>query len=116
MPATETSILSDFLLTPAALPTIVSLRKFTELFPHSQQSNPKIQELYRDLQHQRAVDIDDVKHNIASEVRRGERDRREVMKARRAAENEELQGIDLNEIHMETEVRQHLFQACIVWF
>lgn len=101
MPPTEASILSSFLLPPAPLSTVISLRKFTELFPHSQQSSPQIPALYRELQHQRAVDIDDVKRNIAAEVKHGERQKREVVKARRRADKEELEGLDGRDIQME---------------
>ncbi|GME49118.1 cnl2 nkp2 family protein [Neofusicoccum parvum] len=86
MAPSESSILSDFLLPPAPLPTILSLRQFTELFPRAHQSNPAIPKLYRELQHQRAIDTDDVKRNIAAECKRGERQAREVARARRRDE------------------------------
>lgn len=87
MAPTESSVLSNFLLPPAPLPTILSLRQFTDLFPRAYQSNPSIPKLYRELQHQRAIDTDDVKRNIAAECKRGERQAREVARARRRDED-----------------------------
>lgn len=89
MAPTEATILSTFLLPPAPLPSIISLKAFTELFPRSQQSSPQIRTLYRDLQHQRAQIADAVAHNIATETKRGNAQRRAVVKARRAAAREE---------------------------
>ncbi len=104
MPPAESTILANFLLSPAALPTIITLTKFTDLFPKAQRSNPQIGLLYRELQHIRALDTDQVRRNIAQEVKRGERQRREVVKARRKADREDLNGVDMREIEMETEV------------
>tara|TARA_R110002060_G_scaffold62348_1_gene71740 strand:+ start:288 stop:602 length:315 start_codon:yes stop_codon:yes gene_type:complete len=89
MAPTEATILSTFLLSPAPLPTIITLKAFTELFPRSQQSSPQIKALYRDLQHQRARLTDAVTRNIGAEVKRGKAQRREVVRARREAEREE---------------------------
>ncbi|KKY28765.1 putative kinetochore subunit nkp2 [Diplodia seriata] len=86
MAPNESSILSNFLLPPAPLQTIITLRQFTDLFPRTHQSNPAIPKLYRELQHQRAIDTDDVKRNIAAECKRGERQAREVARARRRDE------------------------------
>ncbi|KAI9753269.1 MAG: Iron-sulfur assembly protein 1 [Chaenotheca gracillima] len=106
MAPTEASILSTFLLSPAPLPTVLSLRKFTELFPRSQRSNPRIPALYRELQHQRAMVLERVKKNIATEARRGELQRREVVKMRRKSEREELgfDEHDAREMEMEVEL------------
>ncbi|KAK0108937.1 hypothetical protein ONS96_002774 [Cadophora gregata f. sp. sojae] len=89
MAPTEETILSTFLLSPAPLPTIITLKAFTELFPRSQQSSPQIKALYRDLQHQRARLTDTVSRNIAAEVKRGKAQRREVARARKEAEREQ---------------------------
>lgn len=104
MPPTEPTILANFLLSPAALPTIISLTKFTDLFPKCHRSNPQIGVLYRELQHIRALDTDEVQRNIAQEAKRGERQRREVVKARRKADREDMEGVDMREVEMETEV------------
>ena len=88
MASTEHTILTDFLLPPAPLPALISLKAFTGLFPHSQQSSPEIKSLYRDLQHQRATIIDSITQNIVVEVKRGNVQCRAVVKARRAAERE----------------------------
>lgn len=104
MPPTESSILSNFLLPPAPLPVAISLQQFVELFPRSQQSNQDIQLLYRELQHQRALDIDDLKKNIAAEVQRGEKQKRQVVRARRKSHQTQMEGLDARDIQMEADV------------
>lgn len=94
MPETEQTILSNFLLSPAALPSIISLKKFTDLFPTSQRSNPQIEHLYRELQRLRSVYIEDVKRHISREVKRGERQRRQVVKTRRQGAYVESEPVD----------------------
>ena len=104
MAPTESTLLANFLLPPAPLPTILSLQKFTDLFPKTQRSNPQIRVLYRELQHIRALDTDEVQRNIAQEGKRGERQRWEVVKARRKADREDMERVDLREIELETGV------------
>ncbi|KAI1090106.1 Cnl2/NKP2 family protein-domain-containing protein [Rostrohypoxylon terebratum] len=89
MATNEATILRNYLLLPARLPTIISLQEFTSLFPKSQQSSPQIRTLYRDLQQQRNVVVDGVSQNIDAQIRQGKALRREVIKARREAELEE---------------------------
>lgn len=86
-PPAEQTILTHFLLPPAPLPSILSLQQFTALFPKNQQSSPQIRALYRDLQSQRAGITDTVARNIVSEVKRGNAQRRAVIRGRRAAES-----------------------------
>jgi centromere-localized protein 2 len=83
MPPTESTILSTFLLPPAPLPALISLKAFTDLFPRAHHSSPHIRSLYRALQHQRAQLADAVAHNIATETKRGTAQRRAVLRARR---------------------------------
>ncbi|KAI9804813.1 MAG: hypothetical protein M1825_001181 [Sarcosagium campestre] len=90
MPPTESTILTAFLLSPAALPTFLTLPAFTNLFPRSQRGHAQIPILYRELQHQRALTIDRVRRNIAAEVKRGEGQRRDVVRARQQAEHDEM--------------------------
>ncbi|KAI1389034.1 Cnl2/NKP2 family protein-domain-containing protein [Hypoxylon trugodes] len=89
MATNEATILRNYLLLPARLPTILSLQEFTTLFPKSQQASPHIRTLYRDLQQQRNAVVDGVAQNIDAQVRQGKALRREVIKARREAELEE---------------------------
>lgn len=89
MATNEATILRNYLLLPARLPTIISLQEFTSLFPKSQQSSPQIRSLYRDLQQQRNAVVDGVSQNIDAQVKQGKALRREVIKARREAELEE---------------------------
>ncbi len=100
-PPTEAAILTTFLLPPAPLPSILSVKTFTELFPKSQQSSPQIRLLYRDLQQQRARLADAVGRNIAAEINRGNAQRRAVVRARREAEREEQD----DEVDVESAVR-----------
>jgi len=83
---TEQTILTHFLLPPSPLPIILSLAQFTAFFPKSQQSSPQIRILYRDLQTQRASVSDTVARNIILEVKRGNAQRRAVIRGRRVAE------------------------------
>ncbi|KAL1998547.1 hypothetical protein VTN02DRAFT_5981 [Thermoascus thermophilus] len=81
MAPSEEFILSKFLLSPASLPTVISLQKFTELFPKRLRSHPQIRVLYRELQQLREQDMDLVNENIDHEVRRGEKQKAELRKA-----------------------------------
>ncbi|EKG11132.1 Kinetochore subunit NKP2 [Macrophomina phaseolina MS6] len=112
MAPTESSILSNFLLPPAPLQTIITLRQFTDLFPRAHHSNPAIPKLYRELQHQRAIDTDDVKRNIAAECKRGERQVREVARARRRDEAADSAAVGLTrsegvDVMMEADLHGH---------
>ncbi len=107
MAPTEASILSNFLLLPAPLPTIITLQKFTELVPKPHRSNPQVKLLYRELQHLRGLQTDEVKRNIAEEVKLGRKQQKEVVKVRRRAEKHELGGVDGKEIELEGQVRIH---------
>jgi centromere-localized protein 2 len=89
MAPTEATILSQFLLPPSPLPSVITLKAFTELFPKNEQSSPQIRALYRELQHQRARVVDTVTRNITAEVKRGDAQRRAVVRQRRQAEKEE---------------------------
>lgn len=104
MAPTEASILSNFLLLPAPLHTFITLQKFTELFPRPQRSNPQIKLLYRELQYLRGLQTDEIKGNIAQEVKTGSRQQKEVARARRKTERHETEGFDGREINMEIEV------------
>ncbi|KAF9888115.1 hypothetical protein FE257_009251 [Aspergillus nanangensis] len=81
MPPSETSILSNFLLSPASLPTVISLQQFTDFFPKRLRSHPQIRVLYRELQELREHDMDRVNGNIDSETRRGETQKAELRRA-----------------------------------
>jgi centromere-localized protein 2 len=107
MPPTESQILSTFLLPPSSLRSLISLKTFTNLFPQPQRKNPQIPYLYRELHHQRGLVVDQITRNIAEEVKSGEAQRREVVKARRRDEREELKLLgehDKDERDMEVAV------------
>lgn len=107
MAPTEASILSNFLLSPAPLTTIISLQQFAELFPRPHRSNPQVKLLYRELQHLRALDLDEVRASISREVKRGEKQKAELRRARRPKEDALLESDDLREADIDT----HLFGA-----
>jgi centromere-localized protein 2 len=83
MSPSETSILSNFLLPPAPLPMIITLAQFRKLFPRQTRNSPAVRALYAELAHQVSLGVDEVKRNIAAEVRRGVTLRREVRAAKR---------------------------------
>lgn len=85
MPPSEASILTNFLLSPASMPTIISLQKFTELFPKRLQSHPQIRTLYRELQELRSQDMDIVSENIMNEIRAGEQQKADLLDAAKAS-------------------------------
>jgi centromere-localized protein 2 len=85
MAPSETSILSNFLLPPAPLPMVVTLAQFRRLFPRPTRDRPAVRALYAELAHQVSLGVDEVKRNIAAEVRRGVALRRQVREARRRA-------------------------------
>ncbi|RYP70912.1 hypothetical protein DL771_005162 [Monosporascus sp. 5C6A] len=89
MAPNEATILSNYLLLPARLPNIVTLQEFTSFFPKSQQSSPQIRTLYRDLQQQRNAIVEGVAENINAQIKQGKALRRQVIKERREAEQEE---------------------------
>lgn len=100
-PPTESSILTNYLLLPADLRTIVTPRQFAALFPKPHSSSPQIPALYRDLETQRAATIAEVRENIEAELRKGRKMRAEVARIRREAEGE---GGD-DEVEIERAVR-----------
>jgi centromere-localized protein 2 len=107
MPASESEILSNFLLPPAPLHQIITQDEFIALFPRAHQSNPQVKTLYRDFQYQRAVDIDHVKENIAAEVRRGEKQKRRIALSRSKRDWPALDQKAAQDIAMNAEVRLH---------
>ncbi|KAK2735206.1 hypothetical protein FQN57_001311 [Myotisia sp. PD_48] len=105
MAPTEESILFNFLLSPSPLPNVVSLEKFTKLFPKRLQSHPQIRALYRDLQYLRAQDIDLVRENIYTEIERGEKQKKALKDAQ---SNTGVAGISPAD-EVETNLDIHLF-------
>ncbi|KEY64059.1 hypothetical protein S7711_07421 [Stachybotrys chartarum IBT 7711] len=101
MAPTESDILTNFLLQPAGLTSITTLQQFESLFPSALHGSPQLRSLFRDLQSQRNAVVDLVAANIATEVKRGVVMRREVVRAKREAEQEEVDG--------ELEVQRALF-------
>lgn len=105
MAPTEESILGNFLLLPAPLPTVISLQKFTELFPKRLRSHPHIRTLYRDLQQVREQDLDRVTENIENQIKQGEQQRAELRKATQRTGVEASNPNEQREIDMDL----HLF-------
>ncbi|EGS23102.1 uncharacterized protein CTHT_0015910 [Thermochaetoides thermophila DSM 1495] len=99
MAPTEQQILTNYLLAPAQLPTIISLEEFTALFPRALQSSSRVRSLYRDLQAQRSALVDAVSEEIAAEAKHGQAMRRAVARAaQREAEAETMERDDEVEI------------------
>ncbi|KAA8648765.1 hypothetical protein EYZ11_004919 [Aspergillus tanneri] len=94
MPPSEASILNNFLLSPASLPTAISLQKFTELFPKRLRSHPHVRVLYRELQQLREQDMDLVNSNIDKEIHQGEIQKAEL---RRSVMETGVDGMSVND-------------------
>lgn len=101
----EESILGNFLISPASLPTIISLQKFTELFPKRLQSHPQIKVLYRELQEIRSQNMDLVRENIMQEIQHGKKQRADLLAAMKSSG---VDGMDMDQIR-ETELDLRLF-------
>ncbi|KLU91559.1 hypothetical protein MAPG_10077 [Magnaporthiopsis poae ATCC 64411] len=95
MAPTESTILSNYLLVPAQLPTIISLDEFRSFFPPGQRSSPQVRTLYRDLQRQRNSIVDDVADNIDVEAGQHARAiRRQVARIKLGAAADEVDPED----------------------
>ncbi|KAF7558790.1 hypothetical protein G7046_g5379 [Stylonectria norvegica] len=97
MAPTETEILTNYLIQPSSLTSITTFEQFKTLFPRPLQASPQVRSLFRDLQSQRNAVIDRVAGNIAVEAKRGNTMRKEVVRALREAEREDVDG----EVEME---------------
>ncbi|KAJ9295675.1 hypothetical protein DTO271G3_5698 [Paecilomyces variotii] len=104
MAPSEESILSNFLLSPAPLPTVISLQKFTELFPKRLRSHPQIRVLYRELQQLREQDMNLVNENIDKEVQRGERQKMELRRALSATGVDGISDGEQREMDMDVQL------------
>ncbi|KAK1139321.1 hypothetical protein N8T08_001092 [Aspergillus melleus] len=104
MAPSEASILSNFLLTPASLPTVMSLQKFTELFPKRLRSHPHIRVLYRELQQLREQDMDLVNENIDKEIDQGEIQKADLRKAMMEAGVDGLSADDQREMGLDIQL------------
>jgi centromere-localized protein 2 len=78
----EGEILRATLLPPSSLPTVISLKDFTALFPADLRIRAQIPALYRALQHQRTLDLDFVRENITAEAKRGDRQQYELLRSK----------------------------------
>ena len=104
MAPTEAEVLANYLLRPASLDAILSYEAFVERFPASQHDGPQVRALWQDLLAQRERLLGEVQANIETEARRGQAMRREVLRAKRQAESEELD----DEVEMERAVGSKL--------
>lgn len=100
MAPTEAELLANYLIQPSTLTAITTIDQFKALFPRPLRSSPQVRSLFRDLQAQRADVLDQVAENIADEAKRGLAMRREVVRAKREAEREDIDA----EIEMERAV------------
>lgn len=104
MAPNESEILTNYLVQPSSLTSIITFEQFKALFPRPLQSSPQVRSFFRDLQAQRNVVLDTIAENIELEAKRGIVMRREVLKAQRDAEKDEVDG----EIEMERAVSSSL--------
>jgi hypothetical protein len=104
MPSQEAKILGDFLLAPAPLRDFITLRDFTDIFPHAHRSNPTVQEIYRELQRIRDKDVELVRQDIIDEVKRSKQLRREYAREKRQIDDATVAGLDPVALQMEEEV------------
>jgi centromere-localized protein 2 len=101
----ESTLLKNFLIIPSSLPTFITLDQFTALFPPKHQKDASIPSLYYEIHHQRAQDIDAVKHNIKAELVVGEKQKRLIRRGRRQWHQSDLEGFDENNVRMEEDVK-----------
>ncbi|KAI9757465.1 MAG: hypothetical protein M1815_000991 [Lichina confinis] len=102
----EAILLRDFLLSRAPLTEVLGFEQFTELFPRSTRTHPQVALLYRELEHRRAVVLDEVAANIAGEAKRGEKLMRQLAasKARRRRDDVAKRGVDERDVDMEVQL------------
>lgn len=111
MAPTETQILENYLLRPAGLEAVVTYEWFAERFPPAQRDSPQVRALWQDLVAQRERALGAVRAAVEAEARRGVAMRREVLRERRQAEAEELDG----EIELERAVRRPLSPSLLCY-
>ena len=104
MAPSEESILSNFLLSPASLPSAMSLEQFTEMFPKRLRSNPQIRSLYRELQQLREQDMDLINQNIDQESKQGEQQKAELQNALKQAGVDGQSKDDQREMDLDTQM------------
>lgn len=104
MAPSETSILSSFLLSPASLPTVISLQQFTELFPKRLRSHPHVRILYRELQETREQDMDTVNGNIDQETKQGERQKEQLRQSLMKNGIDDMDDHDRREMDMDVQL------------
>ena len=63
-----------------------------------------IKELYQELRHQRESDIEQVRHNIAKEIKESRKLKRHVVRERQQQDNEAVAGLDPVALDMEEQV------------
>ncbi|KAM0483309.1 hypothetical protein ACHAPX_002764 [Trichoderma viride] len=102
-PPTESDILTNYLLQPAPLPSITTFDQFALLFPRALHNSSQLRSLYRDLQAQRNAVVDAVAASIQDEVKRGAVMRKEVLRQKREAERDDMDG----EVEMERALFGH---------
>lgn len=104
MAPSEAYILSSFLLSPASLPTVISLQQFTELFPKRLRSHPHIKTLYRELQEIREQDVNVVNVNIDQETKDGKKQKEELRRSVMKSGVEDMDDHDRREMDMDVQL------------
>lgn len=111
MPSREATLLTDFLLAPAPLRNVMTKTQFVKLF-QKQAANPAVPAMYRELHELRERDIATVGQDIADEVRRSTRLKKQYAQQRRQLEDAHVAGLDPVSLGMEQEVRILHHKVC----
>lgn len=104
MAPSEDSILSNFLLSPASLPTAMSLQQFTDLFPRHLRDHPQIKALYQELQLLREQDMDVVNENIDKETKQGDQQKAELRKSMSKSGVDGMSQDDQREMNLDVQL------------
>ncbi|KAF2658366.1 hypothetical protein K491DRAFT_713541 [Lophiostoma macrostomum CBS 122681] len=104
MSTQEAKLLSDFLLAPAALRDVLTLKEFTDIFPKAYRTQPAVKDLYQELQRLRQEDIETVRQNVVDEVKKSKRLRREIAQSRELHDRSAVAGLDPVALQMEEEL------------
>ncbi|KAK0389819.1 hypothetical protein NLU13_3392 [Sarocladium strictum] len=100
MSASETDVLTNYLLRPSSLTSILTFEQFQSFFPPRLHGKPELRSLFRDLRAQRDLVLAAVEASIDEEAKRGVAMRKEVLKARQGAVAKEEEDVD-GEVELE---------------
>jgi centromere-localized protein 2 len=103
MAPSESEVLTNYLLQPSKLTSIITFPQFQALFPAAVADKPALRTLFHDIRLQRDAILGEVAANIEAEVIRGNVMRKEVLRVRRGAVSAAVEDVD-GEIELERAV------------